>query len=476
MKRNFTANILFLIGINILIKPFYTLAIDTSIQNIVGPEAYGLFFALFNFVYIQQIFADLGIQNFNNRDISQNPEKLETIFPKVLGAKVLFTLFFICVTLLTAWFFGYLQYFDKILVYIIASQASLSMLLYLRTNISGSARYFTDSLFSVLDKLILILWMSYVIWGNPGVVDISISYFVKVQFFSIFIALILILLFTHKNLSRLRLEIDAPFIRKLLLESLPYASLVLMMAGYSKLDGIMLEQLIDDNALTAGEYGRSFRLYDTLNNFTFLFAVLLLPMFSRMLKREEDVNDVVIWAFRILGLGSVFAIVTAYFQGKEILAFFYHTEGGENYMTLVLLLVAGLALSLNYIYGTLLTANGSIRILNKIAIFGLAINLILNYLVIPKYGQEGAAFTTVVTQFTVLILQVYYCYKDFKLTGLFPSALRILVIALISSGVYFTLETLPSMHFLLKIALVGILCLILAFLIRLIRLADLKVV
>ena len=159
MKKEFTANILFLVAINLVIKPFYALAIDTSVQNEVGAESYGIYLALFNFVYIQQIFADLGVQNYNNRKISRNPGLLKELLPKILGSKLLFTVLFAAIVILTSFIFNYDQYINEILVWIISTQAALSFLLYCRTNISGVGKYFADSIFSVIDKLLLILIM-----------------------------------------------------------------------------------------------------------------------------------------------------------------------------------------------------------------------------------------------------------------------------------------------------------------------------
>lgn len=472
MKKEFTANILFLIGINLLIKPFYALAIDTSVQNIVGPQSYGLFLAIFNFVYIQQIFADLGVQNYNNRNISRNPEKLGEVFPKILGAKIIFTLGFAVIAIITAWFFGYLRYFNEILVWILCSQATLSFLLYLRSNIAGTGRYFADSFISVLDKLILIIWMSYVIWINPDFAEISISYFAKVQFASLFITFVFVLLFTHMKLSKLRLSIDLRFTKKLLVDSLPYATLVLLMAGYSRMDGIMLEQILDDEALEAGRYANSFRLFDTMNNFTFLFAALLLPMFSRMIKRGEAVRELVTWSFKLLSMISLFVILMIYFKGEEIMNFFYVSVDDGFPTTLFLLVIAGFALSLNYIYGTLLTANGSIKRLNIIAIIGFSLNVIVNLLLIPKWYGEGAAMATVLTQFLVLVLQVIYAYRFFALNFSCLDTVKLIVVCGIAFGSFFVICNYWHLNLLLSIGLSGLVMLGSAFGIRYITVKD----
>ena len=89
MKRTFLANIAFLLLINLLIKPFYIFGIDRTVQNTVGPDEYGIFFTLLNLSYILTIINDLGIQNFNNRNISQNSQLISKHLSHILGIKIL---------------------------------------------------------------------------------------------------------------------------------------------------------------------------------------------------------------------------------------------------------------------------------------------------------------------------------------------------------------------------------------------------
>ena len=80
MNREFFINVLFLIFVNLLIKPFYIFGIDRTVQNTVAPGDYGIYFALFNFTFLFQIINDFGIQNFNNRNIAQYNQLLDKYF------------------------------------------------------------------------------------------------------------------------------------------------------------------------------------------------------------------------------------------------------------------------------------------------------------------------------------------------------------------------------------------------------------
>ena len=75
-QQNFVFNICFLIFLNLLIKPFWILGIDVGVQNSVGAADYGLYFAVFNFTYLFNMLLDMGITNFNNRNIARHSQLL----------------------------------------------------------------------------------------------------------------------------------------------------------------------------------------------------------------------------------------------------------------------------------------------------------------------------------------------------------------------------------------------------------------
>lgn len=68
-----------------------------------------------------------------------------------------------------------------------------------------------------------------------------------------------------------------------------------------------------------------------------------------------------------------------------------------------------------YIYGTLLTANDSLAKMNRVFGWSVLLNIIFNYLLIPKYGALGAAYTTFFTQGFALISQILIAQKEFSL-------------------------------------------------------------
>ena len=89
MQKKFLKNLGLLLFLNLLIKPFWVLGIDRSVQNAVGSEDFGFYFSILNFSFLFIILLDFGITNFNNRNIAQNNQLLNKHFSGILILKFL---------------------------------------------------------------------------------------------------------------------------------------------------------------------------------------------------------------------------------------------------------------------------------------------------------------------------------------------------------------------------------------------------
>ena len=155
----------------------------------------------------------------------------------------------------------------------------------------------------------------------------------------------------------------------------------------------------------------------------YLFAGLLLPIFSKLIKDKDNVVPVSWLSFKLIFLLSAIIGISIWIYKSDILSWRYgivNYELDHSSETFGWLMVSFIAVSCNYIFGTLLTANENLKSLNILAIFGIIINISLNLILIPKSGSVGAAFASACTQFFVLIIQIFfidYDIKDFFVTG-----------------------------------------------------------
>jgi O-antigen/teichoic acid export membrane protein len=406
MRREFIINLALLIFLNLLVKPIYIFGIDRGVQNAVGAEAYGLYFALFNFAFLFQIFNDFGIQYFNNRSISQHRQLLVKYFPPMLMLKLvlggLYAVVVIGLALLSGYSWEVLPLLGGLILLFIAN----SLVLYLRSNLSGLGLYRTDSLLSALDRLLLIGVVGFLLWVQPGPDQFRLEWFVAAQVITMSLTALIAFLLVWKQLPSFHLKIRKAFLIHLLRQSYPYALAVFLMTLYTRVDAVMLERLLSKGEYEAGVYASAYRLLDAANVLGFLFAGLLLPMFSRLLKTGEGVTDL----FRLgLKLILTFAIPVslAVFFFREPIAFSLYEEASADWGTVLgLLMLTFMVVSAINVTGPLLTANGNLRVMNYLFVIGIGLNVVLNLWWIPTLGAQGAAQATLLTQGGVLVGQL----------------------------------------------------------------------
>lgn len=157
MQRFFFRNLLFLIFVNLLIKPLWIFGIDRSVQNAVGSESYGVYFIITNLSLLTQILLDLGISHYNNRLIAQKEHLLTSQLSHILSIKIFLTIFYLLVTLLAAVALNYHGHVLYLLFLVGLNQAFASLITYVRSNISALHHFKVDSMLSVMDKALMIM-------------------------------------------------------------------------------------------------------------------------------------------------------------------------------------------------------------------------------------------------------------------------------------------------------------------------------
>ncbi len=183
---------------------------------------------------------------------------------------------------------------------------------------------------------------------------------------------------------------------------------------YNRIDSVMIERMLENGAVQAGIYAQGFRYLDAVNMFALLFAGILLPVYARLIKQKKNVFKMVELPFRILLSVSLLAGITCYFNANTIMEWVYVSHIVESSESFSILILSFIPISMTYIFGTLLTANGNLKYLNWMAIFGVLLNVVLNIVLIPKLMSYGAATATLITQSLTAIVQLVIAYKVFK--------------------------------------------------------------
>jgi O-antigen/teichoic acid export membrane protein len=244
MQKKFIINLLILLFLNLLIKPFWILGIDRSVQNMVGAADYGFYFAIFNFTFLFNILLDFGITNFNNRNIAQNHQLLNKHFSSILVLKMMLFAFYCVISLGAGLIIGYDASQMKMLGLLGFNQFLISFVLYLRSNVSGLHFFKTDSLLSVLDRALMIIICGVLLWGNVTSTPFRIEWFIYAQTVAYLLTALTAFLVVVRKARFSRLTWNRPFFFMIIKQSFPFAILVLLMAFYNRIDSVMLERIL----------------------------------------------------------------------------------------------------------------------------------------------------------------------------------------------------------------------------------------
>lgn len=460
MKKRFLTNLALLILLNLLIKPFWFFGIEVGVQNRVGEEMYGFYFSLFNFAFILNILLDIGINNFNNRAISREPSSIKDYLAAIIPLKLVLSLVYAGIIFGAGKIIGYSQEQFKMLWILVGNQFLASFILYFRSNISGLQYFRTDSLLSVLDRSLMIIFTGLLLWGNVTSEAFKIEWFVYAQSLSYLLTLLTVAVIVRYRSGAFLHRINFKRSVEILRMSYPFALLILLMSLFNRVDSVMLERLLENGKEEAGIYAQSFRIFDAASQFSLLFAGLLLPMFSKMIKEGDPVNDLVRTALPLLMVAGLSLAISCNFYNKSILDMMYVDPASHSATIFSLLMLGFLFVSTSYIYGTLLTANNNLRQLNLLAGATVILNVSLNLVLIPRYQAVGAAISSLCSQgfFAIsqliltrkllrismngdifiklaafLVLNVFIGFLTLRIPGWIPGFIILLIICLISA-------------------------------------------
>ena len=433
MRKKFAGNLLLLIFANVLVKPFWIFGIDRVVQNRIGPAEYGTYFALFNFSFLFGIFLDFGLNNFNNRAVARHPSRLASYLPNLMVLKFGLSLVYFLVAFISATLTGYSALQIKMLAFLALNQVLLSYILYLRSNLTALHLFKIDSVISILDRLLAIIFCGYFLY-MPYFAhsDFNINYFIFSQTAALLITAIVAFIALRGRQAYQLTMWRWRFVRAILIKSAPFAMLGLLMTIYYRIDAIMLERMY--SAAETGIYAQSYRLLDAVNQFGYLFGVPLMPLFASMIRRREDIQELLTFSAVLMFLFSCCAAMICVFFGDEIMRLLYPASSPYSVRIFSLLMISFIPISSVYIFGTLLTARGSMMILNIIAVGGIVVNVILNLVMIPPYGALGTTVATLFTQTVVAALHIYAANGIFKIKWEWSLLLRMVGFVVLGIG------------------------------------------
>ena len=233
--------------------------------------------------------------------------------------------------------------------------------------------------------------------------DANYSYLIAILFIQIFINLFLSYRNLHVVFQYLRFDLSK-VIKYAKYGIIPMLTLMLMTLNY-RVDILMLEHIGNISKTEIGVYSVGVALAEKIWLIPDAIKDILLSRLSR-----EKANSEVAKVIRLSLAISVAMLVVFIICGKWIINFLYGEEYSGAYQILIIMLIGVLGMifykmvySYNIVYGR--------KVIN-IIFLGIAviINIVANYLLIPIYGMNAAAWASVLSYLLCgICFLVYFC-------------------------------------------------------------------
>ncbi|HLO60599.1 MAG TPA: oligosaccharide flippase family protein [Bacteroidales bacterium] len=414
MKRKFVTNLALLLFLNLLVKPVYAFGIDVGVQNTVGAAEYGNYFILLNFTLIFQIILDLGIESFSRREIARHTHLLSKYVSYILPLKVLLGAIYFTVCSAIGYFMGWKDNEFRLLLIMLLNQFLAAFILYFRANLGGMHWFSADSIVSVIDRFVVIVICGFLLLDPVTRHVFRIEWLVYAQTAAYLISASLSASLVLSKTDSVKFRFNLRYYKSFLAQSLPFALLFLLMASYLRVDSVLIGKMLVNGKEQAGIYAQGFRIIEILSNYGYLFTVILLPVFSKMIKQNESVQNLTRLSFTLLIVPALIVVFGCISYRNEIIDILYTRHVQDSANAFAILTLSFLGICITYIFGTLLTANGNLRILNTMAALAVVINITLNLVFIKRFGIIGAAIANACTQLFTGAFQIITAKKIFR--------------------------------------------------------------
>lgn len=372
--------------------------IDRKVQNLLPNEEYGTYFSLTGYSLLFMILLDLGLTNYNNREVAINRGFYKTNFWSIIGAKTILTVAFFSIAAIVGLLIGFTSTDFLIFGLLALNQTLLSFNTYLRSNISAIHQFKMDGILSVVDRLFVVLSLGAIIWTSLFPMQLTLYTFILAQTAGLFLTFILSWLANNRYLGKAEFHFDKTKILKLLKKSLPYATIIALMTLYTRLDSVLVLKLLPNGRAEAGNYAMSYRLLDAAAIIGTLLAGQLLPLFAANFINKARLQLIIKWSSIILipaVLGTIVCSLESDWLIKLLYPEKYSEEVGQVFSILIWCFPGMVLVN---IFGTLLTAAGEVKRINQMALAACIINITGNLILIQTFGLKGVAITAVITQ------------------------------------------------------------------------------
>src|SRR3989344_1917192 len=394
-----------------------------------GDYGFGEYSFAFSFVGLFAIFSDLGISTYLVREIAKDKKNIQKLFLDAFSLKLLLGLVTIIIPSVIILMLG-----KSLETIIVVWMASISLFfgnyaLIFKALFQGNERLGLYALIDLTERTTTFILGITVLYLGFGITTLFV-----VLIISYLLSFVVGMIITTKAYTKLRLTFNWKNWTRLIKESLPFWLTMLFMSIYFNIGNVILSKFADFSVV--GLYNAAYKIIYAVFFIPLVLTAVVFPTLSKFHAKEKNLQKLLFQkSFYYMVAVAVPLMIGGIFLADKMITFAYGAEFMNAVPALKILLCSIIFIFVNYLMGYLLNSINKQKIFMYTTMISTGINVILNFLLIPKYSFIGASIAVVATELINFIILYYFINKyKFKME-IAKILLNPLISALIMLGV-----------------------------------------
>lgn len=425
IKVNFVMNAI--LNISYIVFPLITFP---YISRILLPEGTGKISFATSFTNYFLMFSQLGLQTYGIRECSkcrEEKDKLTVLVSELFSINCILTVAAYLVLLIIV--LGVPKFFEERKLILVMSVSIILNTLGMHYLFKGLEKYTYITVRSIIFKFLALIAMfllihskeDYIVYGGISVFAASASSITN-------------FIHSKKYINKLTFRLKKC---KVHIEALStFFLLDCATTFYTNLDVLMVG-FINTNT-DVGYYNAAVKIKLLLVSLVTSLGAVLLPRVSYYIKlgdNEKYLSTIKI-AFHFIYLISIPMVVFFVINAKQCIYFLSGIEYEKSILPMKIimpiLLLTGLS---NLISLQILVPNEHEKYVFISQVAGIAVDFVLNLILIPRFKSTGAAVATVMAEFIVLLFEIYFVKKKTQINILIVNNISKIILISVISGV-----------------------------------------
>jgi len=429
-----------------VVSSILSYVIVVLIARLLGPSELGIYSFAFAFAGIFTFAYDFGISYFYLTQVSRDKANAQKYFGQYASLKLIFCLITMILPMV-AIFFTHQEQRVVFLVFLAAISLFFQNYSYVARNTYYAYQRMTyEAIVRVVERAIAFLLGVFLLLQGYGLLA-----FLLILIFSNFISVVLSIYYLRKFHVPFSLTVDVPTWKTMLKTSWTSWLSTVFLIVYFQVDTIMLSFIQGYEA--TGIYNAAYKLISVVSKVPWIVILVLFPIMAEAhAKMSKDLlRGILEKGMQVMAfLGFPFVIGTMVIAPK-IISFVYTTSFSSSVLVLQILVWTTLFLFLSNMAGWFFNSIGKPQVFAWATGISLAVNVLLNALLIPLFSYLGAAIATVITSIVSFFLLDLLIRKEGYALSLFRLLAKPLLASAAMGAVVFFLQS--FLHILILIPL-----------------------